>query len=100
MALFALAKSAGKTSAAVADGMRSVHQGLSVLEQTIDEGRYAVGDCLSLADCALAPALFYVSEYAYDYFAAADVLDAYPKLTGYWAAIAKQPSVARALADQ
>ena len=54
--LFATARAEGKESPAVADGIEGVKEGLVAVERVVDDGTYAVGDGLSLADCALAPA--------------------------------------------
>ncbi|MCZ6667038.1 MAG: glutathione S-transferase family protein [Gammaproteobacteria bacterium] len=98
--LFTTAKDEGKMSPAVADGMEGVKKGLAALEWVVDDETYVVGDDLSLADCALAPALFYITEYAAEYFGASDALDHCPKLKSYWARIRANPHVARALADR
>lgn len=98
--LFAIASAEGKASPAIADGMQGVKQGLAALERVVDDETYAVGDSLSLADCALAPALFYITAYAEEYFGAGDVLDHCPKLKNYWTRIRANPHVARALADK
>lgn len=98
--LFTIAKSEGKSSAAVASGMEGVKEGLAALERVIDDDTYAVGDALSLADCALAPALFYLTEYSEQYFGAGDALDHCPKLKRYWPRISANLHVARALAER
>ena len=98
--LFSTAKAEGKMSPAVADGMEGVKKGLAALEWVVDDETYVVGDDLSLADCALPPALFYITEYAAEYFGASDALDHCPKLKSYWARIHANPHVARALADR
>ena len=98
--LFATARAEGKESPAVADGIEGVKEGLAAVERVVDDGTYAVGDGLSLADCALAPALFYITEYAAEYFGAGDALGHCPKLRSYWTRIQANPHVARALADR
>ena len=98
--LFAIAKAEGKSAAAVATGMDGVRQGLGALERVVDTDGYAVGDAFSLADCALAPALFYVTEYADEYFGAGDALASFPALRRYWTHVRADPFVARALAER
>jgi glutathione S-transferase len=98
--LFTTVKAEGKGSPIVVDGIEEMKKGLSAVEQTVDDGSYAVDDALTLADCALVPALFYVTEYAEDYFGAGDVLRRCPKLKSYWTRIQANPHVARALADK
>jgi glutathione S-transferase len=97
--LFATVKTDGKGSPAIVDGMDGVKEGLAALERFLDEATYAVGDGLTLADCALVPALFYITEYAEEYFGVGDALDPCPKLASYWARIQADPHVARALAE-
>lgn len=98
--LFTTVKAEGKSSSAVADGMKGVKEGLAALERIVDAGMYAVGNALSLADCALVPALFYVTEYSTEYFGVDDALGHCPKLQRYWPRIRTNPHVARALADR
>ncbi len=98
--LFSIVKAEGKASAAVADGMEGVKKGLAAVERVVDDEKYAIGDVLSLADCALAPALFYVTEYTADYFGVRDALEHCPRLENYWARIRADPNVAKALAEK
>ena len=98
--LFKTAKAEGKNSPAVAEGIKAVKEGLAAVEWVVDDGTYAVGNGLSLADCALAPALFYITEYAAEYFGAGDTLDYCAKLKSYWTRIQADPHVAQALADR
>ena len=98
--LFAIASTEGKASLPVADGIERVKVGLAAVERIVDDATYAVGDRLSLADCALAPALFYVTEYSEEYFGAADALGHCPKLKSYWTRIKANPHAARALVDR
>ena len=98
--LFTTAKAEGKESPAVGHGIEGVKEGLAAVERVVDDATYAVGDGLSLADCALAPALFYVTEYTAEYFGASDALEHCPTLKSYWTRIQTNPHVARALADR
>ncbi len=98
--LFAFAKTHGKESPLVADGMRGVNEGLAAVDRVIDDEAFAIGNDLSLADCALAPALFYITEYAEDYLNAPRALNHCAKLQAYWQRIQVNPHVARALAER
>jgi len=100
--LFAIATAEGKESPAVVAGLTEVGRGLAALERTIDGGGgdYAVGGAFSLADCGVAPALYYITAYGDEYFAAGDMLADYPKLTALWASLRDNPHVKRALADR
>ncbi|MBW2388869.1 MAG: glutathione S-transferase family protein, partial [Deltaproteobacteria bacterium] len=61
-------------------------------------GGYAVGDALTLADCAMVPAFFVVVN-ALPAFGMAEPLAATPKLAQYWQAIQKNESCSRVLAE-
>ena len=63
-----------------------------------DGGDYAVGGKLSLADCALVPALF-VGVSVLPAFGMAEPLAATPKLARYWEAIQKDEYCGRVLAE-
>ena len=72
--------------------------GLDQLEQFISGERYAVDDRLTLADCTLAPALFFVVALA-PRFGEADILAARPRLKSYWQNIGQDPIAAGVLAE-
>jgi glutathione S-transferase len=61
-------------------------------------GGYAVGDALTLADCAMVPAFFVVVNALPD-FGMSEPLAATPKLAQYWQAIQKDESCSRVLAE-
>jgi len=76
-----------------------LRKNLALLEKTMvdagyDSGAYAVGNSLSLADCALVPALFVAMNIA-PAFGMAAPLEATPKLVDYWQAILKDEHCAR-----
>lgn len=98
--LFSIVKTEDKRPAAVANGIEHVTEGLAAVEWAVDDDAYAVGNKLSLADCALAPALYYITEYSEEYFGAVDMLRNSPKLKSYWNRIQSDPHVARALSDR
>jgi glutathione S-transferase len=98
--LFAIAKVQGEQVAAVTKGMEAVMDSLAVLDRFIDGEDYAIGNALSLADGAIAPALFDITEYAAEYFGASDALENCSKLEACWSRIQTNPHVARALAER
>jgi len=72
---------------------------LALLEKTMvdagyDKGSYAIGDNLTLADCALVPALF-VTVNILPAFGMAKPLEATPNLAAYWQAIMKDEHCGR-----
>ncbi|WP_172448430.1 glutathione S-transferase family protein [Caulobacter mirabilis] len=71
--------------------------GLAILDGLIDGGPYAVGDRLSFADCALAPALF--AARVTGERLGIDLLDSTPNVADYAAAVAEDASVVHVLAE-
>ncbi|MFQ5700198.1 MAG: glutathione S-transferase family protein [Myxococcota bacterium] len=58
-------------------------QGLDVIERHLDDSGYAVGDSLSIADCALVPALFFITRMVPATFGL-DPLQGRAKASGWW----------------
>lgn len=84
--------------AKIAEGVAEVKKGVVFLEHYVAPGPYAVGGRMSTADCMVAPTLFFVASILpltgeKEPFAAA------PKVAAYWAAVAKDPAVAKVLAE-
>ncbi len=57
--------------------------GLSVLEEVLSPSPFALGDSLGHGDCALAPAIDYLS-LMMPHFGITDLTDGYPKLKQWW----------------
>jgi glutathione S-transferase len=74
-------------------------RGLEALEQILDgAGGYACLGRMTLADCALVPALFMV-ENVLPHSAVDNPITASPKVGAYWVAIQSEPAAARVLAE-
>lgn len=73
-------------------------RGLKALEHYIGEDGFAVGGRLTLADCALTPALFLI-ENVFETFDVENPLPSCPKTSAYWAAIKTNPHAARTLVE-
>ena len=71
--------------------------GLTILDDLIDGGAYAVGEALSFADCALAPALF-AARVTGDRLGI-DLIEAAPRVAAYAAAIGQDEHIARVLTE-
>jgi len=85
------------------DGIRDlltgqVVRGLNALEHYIGERGFAVGERLTLADCALTPALFLV-ENVFQTFDVENPLPSCPKTSAYWTAIKTNEHAARTLVE-
>jgi glutathione S-transferase len=94
---------ADRNQAVVDEQSALVTTNLAILESYLtnsgyDGGDYAVGGRLSLADCALVPALF-VAVSVLPAFGTAEPLVATPTLGRYWQAIQKDESCGRVLAE-
>jgi len=94
---------ADRDQAVVDEQVALLTQNLVILERYLasggyDGGDYAIGGQLSLADCALVPALF-VAANALPAFGMADPLAATPTVARYWDAIQKDESCSRVLTE-
>lgn len=76
------------------DGMKT---GIARLDAMIQPGPFAVGDTLSLADCTIAPFLFYATQ-LFGVFGLAKPLEGTKNLETYWNAIRADERVAPVLA--
>lgn len=85
-----------RDEAVVATALQAIDNGLTWLEPHVDPATYAVDGRLTLADCAAAPVLLYVTRYP-PIFGMKDPLATRPNLSAYLAAVRADPHVARAL---
>ena len=70
-----------------------IHAGLSIANDDIAGKQWAIGDDFTMADCAAAPALFYVD------FGIAPLKGKYVNLAAYLERLKQRPSYARALKE-
>jgi len=75
-----------------------VLRGMRALEHYLGETGFAVGERLTLADCALTPALFLI-ENVIETFDVENPIPACPKTAAYWAAIQTNEHAARVLVE-
>jgi glutathione S-transferase len=85
------------------DGIRDlltgqVVRGLKALEHYVGDDGFAVGGRLTLADCALVPALFLVDN-VFETFDVPNPLPSCPKTAAYWTAIQQNEHAARTLVE-
>ncbi|MCW5688966.1 MAG: glutathione S-transferase family protein [Pseudolabrys sp.] len=77
----------------VAQATKAIHTALAIVEPEMAGRAWAMGENFTLADCAAAPALFYVNE------GIEPLAGRYPALAAYLARLKERPSYARALAE-
>ena len=82
----------------VDEQLTELRKALGGLEQFLSGGKYALGSEPSLADCALVPALFFVSAISSG-LGQGDLLATTPKVKAYYAAVQSDPSVQRVLGE-
>ena len=74
-------------------------RGFAAIDETLDgQDGYACLGRLTLADCALVPALFMVST-VLPFVGTPDPIPASRKIAGYWTTIQRQPAAARVLSE-
>jgi len=73
--------------------------GLGWLDARLTEDPYAVGEAVTLADCALVPHLFFFAALVGRGLAGRDLIGAHPRLAAYWTRIQADPAAARLLAE-
>ncbi len=80
------------------EGVANLVTAFGYLEHSIGRDGLAVGDQLSLADCALVPSLFF-AQAMLPRFGRAQAFAEHPALGGYFGRVAKNPHAARVLAE-
>lgn len=96
--LFGQISPVGRDQSIVDTQMAELHEAMGWLDSYLDGSPYAVGQQLSLADCALAPVLFFFEQIG-PMFGNATPLKAYPDTQAYFVGIQKDPHVGRVLAE-
>lgn len=87
-----------RDEAVVAAALRKVEEGTGHLEAFMRDDRYAVGDSLSTADCALVTALFYLDVFQ-RFFGRGAPDERHPRITSYWARVGSDSAVSRVLGE-
>jgi glutathione S-transferase len=67
------------------------------LERMLADGGFACGSEFTLADCALAPTLFFVTNLGPVF--GLKPMDGHPKLAAYWTHVQTRPSVKKGLGE-
>jgi glutathione S-transferase len=85
--------------AVVEAAVAAMDEGLGHIEHFITPDAYAVGDALTLADCALVPFLFFFAERMVATFERPSIIRRHPKLSRYWSRVQADPA-ARCVLDE
>ena len=96
--LFGQINPAGRDPHIVDKGLTDLTKGLEWLNAYLDGVKYAVGGSLSLADCALMPTLFFVTQVG-PMFGRADLISSFGKIHGYYEASLTDPHIARVVGE-
>ncbi|MDO8838807.1 MAG: glutathione S-transferase family protein [Parvibaculum sp.] len=96
--LFGQINPQGRDQALVDREMAELVKGIGWLEHYLDGSPFAVGDRLSLADCALVPMLFFFDRIG-PMFGEASPLKKFPSTNAYYQGIQNHPAAARVIAE-
>lgn len=96
--LFAQLNPATRDQAAADAGVAALRQGVVLLEGFMEGDEFAVGESLTLADCAVPPVLFFV-HYVMAFFGDHDPLRNSPTLEAYWMNMSRHAVCGRILDD-
>jgi glutathione S-transferase len=77
--------------------VNAMNEGLSHLEHFLDDSGLAAGRKVTIADCALAPYLFFFAERMVATLGTAPIIEKHAKLTAYWNRVQGEPAVDRVL---
>jgi glutathione S-transferase len=83
----------------VNERLTEFNQRLDLLESMLAVGGFAIGPEFTLADCALAPTMFFATALLADKFGAKPPLEGRPKLAAWWEHVQTRPSVKKALEE-
>ncbi|GEM_PF-768482 len=96
--LIPLRRQTNPDSALIESKVKAFKDGLSILETILSPSPYALGESLGHADCALGPAIDYLS-LMMPHFGIPDLTTGHPKLEAWWAFIRTQDQFALAFRE-
>lgn len=96
--LFGQMNPQARDAAAVAAAFEELETGLDFLNVFATEDAYAVGEVLTLADCALVPVFFFLGVFG-QVFGKGDLLAGHDKLAAYWTRVQADPVVQKVLGE-
>lgn len=98
-AMFPQVTAKEKDARLIAEKTAEVKARLDQLEATLGGGPYALGSAFTLADCALAPTMFFAN-LMLPMLGSASPLDGRPRLAAWWAKVQERPAVKKVLGEQ
>jgi glutathione S-transferase len=96
--LFGQMNPASRDAAVVEAGLAKLNQGLTELNVFMSDDKYAVGEAVTLADCALVPILNMVGLIGQG-LGAGDLVASHLKVAAYWSRIQQAPSAMKVLEE-
>ena len=87
-----------RDEAVVAAAFEELEKGLEHLNVFATEDSYAVGDVLTMADCALVPVFFFLGLFG-QVFGKGDLLAGHGKLSAYWTRVQADPVVKKVIGE-
>ncbi len=96
--LFNQVNPAARDAKVVDTALTELAQSLKGLDHYVSGGKYALGSTLTLADCALVPALFFVGALG-PAFGQGDLMSATPKVKAYFSAVQADANVAKVVKE-
>jgi len=88
-----------RSAAAVQSGLDGMDQGLGYLEAFMTDDAYAVGDCITTADCVLAPYLYFFPHLFGQLMGKGSLIDGHAKVAAYWSRVQRDPAIGKVLAE-
>jgi len=79
--------------------VKTMEEGVSHLDHFLGDFGLAAGPKITIADCALAPFLFFFAERMVATFGMAPIIEKRPKVAAYWSRIQTEPAVARVIGE-
>lgn len=92
---FAAHRDQGKVAACV----NAMKEGISHLEHFLADAGLAAGPKIAIADCALAPFLYFFAERMVASFGMASIIETRAKVSAYWNRIQTEPAVERVIGE-
>jgi glutathione S-transferase len=98
-ALFPQVTAKEKDQKLIAEKLADVKLRLDQLDQMLSSGPYATGKDFTLADCALAPTMFFAN-LLLPMMGGAPFTEGHRKIAAWWTKVQERPSVKRVMAEQ